>query len=659
MSSLDVLLKEKLSKLQHLSKAYIIIERIAMEPIAEKKIPLLYTLRISLINKAIHELDLRPWDEVVLTTRPNATSISAWGIFLGALSDLDGYIAVETENLQVAVGNHYFLAKENTIPLLKSQQDILESFTDSSWVGQILFRDAEPKTISHEPVKLQDLRLNPSQLHAYCCSVFLDIEDFFLIHGPPGTGKTNVIAHILLDYLNKGKKVLMTSYTNVAVDNALERLLEHCDPRRKKQISRIGSLLKTSKQVMEILPQIRLGKTPSFPNVLEEVNRRNIIGMTLSKLGVIRRFFPNQFHFDLTIIDEASMASTLLSLVGVADITDRFILVGDHKQLAPIVEVDNEFINQQLSVSLFEKLIQKFSKKSCLLDTQYRCSRDIMDFCSNMFYEGKVKTDESVDKRTTMILSPLNIRKNWLKDTMSNSRNLIWLDTEDISNSQWVKYGESWSAFNGDEAIIVLELWLQLLRFGLQQSDISVMSPFRLQTDILREAGKKIIARERASEKVEVTTFSSLDRKDHAFATVDANQGKEFDVVILNLTKSKIGRDSDEKERLLGDWRRLNVALTRARQKTIVVGTNAVADVRHLLYYFNLYMHTKRIDSIVRIDSSDFRSTVDRNIKTDVADAIQKSTSQTKRSRKGIGLTPEEKKELDQVRGGVRRRHYY
>lgn len=95
---------------------------------------------------------------------------------------------------------------------------------------------------------------------------------------------------------------------------------------------------------------------------------------------------------------------------------------------------------------------------------------------------------------------------------------------------------------------------------------------------------------------------------------------------------------------MLGDWRRLNVALTRARQKTIVVGTNAVADVRHLLCYFNLYMHTKRIDSIVRIDSSDFRSTVDRNIKTDVADAIQKSTSQTKRSRKGIGLTPEEKK---------------
>lgn len=129
--------------------------------------------------------------------------------------------------------------------------------------------------------------------------------------------------------------------------------------------------------------------------------------------------------------------------------------------------------------------------------------------------------------------------------------------------------------------------------------------------------------------------------------------------MIFNVTKSSIGRDSDEEKRLLGDWRRLNVAVSRGRHKVIIVGTNEIADVRRLFYYFNLYMWAKSLGSVVRVGASDFRETLDRGVETEIDEAIRRSRSQAERPRKVVGLTPEEKRQLDLIRGRPRNNHLW
>jgi len=652
--ALDILLQEKLSKLPFLKKGYVLVERIREERIEGGK-SLLFTIRVVVLDQAIQDLELSPWDGVVLTKKRNSTEVYGWGIFLGALSDKDCYIAIETEDLRLSEGDHYFLAKENTIPLIMNQLRILEWLTVSSWVGQILIADKRPKRPVTSLVRLlPKVELNQSQMQAYTSVISLPEEDFFLVHGPPGTGKTRLISSLLFDAIINNRNVLICSHTNVAVDNALEKLLDLCSPAEKRNISRIGSLLKTSRRVYEVLPQMRFGRVPTISEIYGEISRRRVIGMTLSKLGIVRRFGLEKMHFDYVIIDEASMASIPLSLVGITEITKRFVLVGDHKQLAPIVAADDEHVAEQLGISLFEMMISKYPEKSILLDTQYRCSKNIMDYCSETFYNNQVKTDASVAERRPLRFSAEGVKLTWLKAALENESGLIWIDTTDLpdSNSSWMKYGYSWSAYNKMEAAVVLELWRQLLNRGLHYDQLSVMSPFRLQTDLLRDVSRNIL-KDRGPRK-DSNTFFSLDKKDTRFTTIDANQGREFDVVIFNVTKSYVGRDSDRRQRLLGDWRRLNVALTRAKKKVYIVGNRGVAEPK-LFNYFRLYSKARQHKSLIKTNRRELPSRklvggIERKI-----DSLKKKPA--KKRKAVVGLSPEEKHLLDNIKRYRHRRH--
>jgi len=645
--ALNMLLEDKMSKLPSLKKGYVLIERIK-EEIIEGERSLLFTLRIVILDRPIHELELSPWDGVVLTKRRDSTDVYGWGIFLGALSDKDCYIAIETQDLRFSEGEHYFITKENTIPLIINQLRIVEELTKSSWIGQILLKNKQPKQpIRYNVPSLPRVQLNQSQKLAYDSAISLPKEDFFLVHGPPGTGKTRLISNLLFNAMATNKKVLVSSHTNVAVDNALGKLLDICSSAEKRYVSRIGSLLKTSRKVYEILPQMRYGKVPTIPEIYREISHRKVVGMTLSKLGIVRRFGLEKMHFDYVIIDEASMASIPLTLVGITDITDRFVLVGDHKQLAPIAEIDDEYVAEQLGISLFEGMISKYPEKSSLLDTQYRCSKDIMDYCSEMFYKSQVKTDVSVLERESLHFSTKNVKPGWLRAALENKRGLIWIDTSNLpdSKSGWMRYGGSWSAYNKVEAVVVLELWLQLLKQGLSYGQLSVMSPFRLQTDILRDVSKKILKGK--IPKKTPKTFFSLDKKDTRFTTIDANQGREFDIVIFDITKSYVGKDSDTQQKLLGDWRRLNVALTRARKKVFIVGNRGVAKPR-LFNYLKLYSKAEKIRSVINVKPQEPLS---KELAKEIEWKIESLKKKPAMKRKKIvGLSPEEKSLLNSVR---------
>lgn len=642
---LDSLLEQETRKAIAAHRADIRIERVRTETIGEKIVPL-YTLRVVFQSQSIPDLALRPWEGVVLI---RGQSVVGWGLFLGSLSDLDGYIGVETASFVPQEGQSYGLVKNDEIPLLKSQKSITAELEPTHWIGKLLLEGSRVgrrfSKDGHRPDAEKE-ELNEAQLDAFICVTNLPQADFALIHGPPGTGKTQLIEQILSWAIENKWRVLLTSHTNVAVDNALERLIDSSGPAILPYITRIGSLLKTSEKVRQLLPQIRRGVPPNLSEISRELSSRYVIGMTLSKFGLVRRFLDLNPQFDLVIIDEASMASVMLTLVGILKTCSRFVLVGDHKQLRPIVdlEVRDSELHGFLEKSLFELLIDRFPEKSLLLDVQYRCNPDIMNFCSEQFYDGKIRTHPSVEER-----EPPRVDKqagsNWVRQALGIDRGIIWIDTRRVSASDWIKYGDDWSACNLVEAEIVLDIWRRLSR-TISSDQISVMSPFRLQTDILLRVAKQV-----AGEQNVDRFFVSLDRRSIRFATVDANQGREFSAVILNLTRSNPGSESVGRESALSDWRRLNVALTRAKDRVYVVASGSLATGRSSNRLLELYKWSRdELQSHIDIEFEDYRN--GRNV--DVEERLKSALSSLKKQpvrHAPVGLSPEDRRILNQLRG--------
>jgi superfamily I DNA and/or RNA helicase len=643
LKALDSLLEQETRKAITAQRADIQVERVRVEKIGEKPLPL-YTLRVVFPpSKSIPAMALRPWEGVVLI---RGQSVVGWGLFLGALSDLDGYIGIESDRYPPQEGQEYGLVKNDEIPLLKSQKSIATELTASDWVGRLLLEGTTSHMIPTMRKELNIQGLIGAQTQAFSYVTNLPREDFALIHGPPGTGKTQLIQKLLSWAIENKWRVLITSHTNVAVDNALERLVESSGPGILPYVSRIGSLLKTSDKVRQLLPQIRRGVPPDLSEISRELSSRLIVGMTLSKFGLVRRFLNLNAPFDLVIIDEASMASVMLTLVGILKTCARFVLVGDHKQLRPIVDLevqDNE-LHRFLEKSLFELLIESFPSKSLLLDVQYRCNSDIMNFCSEQFYEGKIRTDPAVEAREALKIAEAP-GSNWVKQTLEIDRGIIWIDTRHVSVSDWIKYGDNWSAYNLVEAEIVLDIWRRLSA-TIPSNQISVMSPFRAQTDILRRVAKQVAGNEEAEQ-----FFVSLGQRDFLFATVDANQGREYLAVILNLTKSDPGSESIGRETALSDWRRLNVALTRAKERVYIVASGELATGRSLNRLLELYKWSRDdLDSHIEISSEDYEKGKNVNVE-DLLKAALSSLKKQPLHRSPIGLTPEERRLLNQIHG--------
>jgi hypothetical protein len=645
LKALDSLLEQETRKAIMAQRADIRVERVRTETIGEKTLPL-YTLRVVFQSQSIPDLALRPWEGVVLI---RGQSVVGWGLFLGSLSDLDGYIGVETASFVPQEGQNYGLVKNDEIPLLKSQKSITAELEPTHWIGKLLLEGSRTgRTFSkggHRPDAKKE-ELKGAQLDAFTYVTNLPPGDFALIHGPPGTGKTQLIEQILSCAIENKWRVLLTSHTNVAVDNALERLIDSSGPAILPYITRIGSLIKTSEKVRQLLPQIRRGVPPNLSEISRELSTRLIIGMTLSKFGLVRRFLDLNTQFDLVIIDEASMASVMLTLVGILKTCVRFVLVGDHKQLRPIVdlEVQDSELHGVLEKSLFELLIDRFPEKSLLLDVQYRCNPDIMGFCSEQFYDGEIRTDPSVEER-----EPLRIEEqtgsNWVRQALRNDRGIIWIDTRRVSAFDWVKYGDNWSAYNLVEAEIVLDIWRRLSE-TIPTKEISVMSPFRLQTDILRRVAKQITGTEDADQ-----FFMSLDRKEVLFATVDANQGREFSAVILNLTRSNPGSESVGRDSALSDWRRLNVALTRAKERVYVVASGDLATGRSSNRLLELYKWSRdELQSHIDIESEDYRKGKNMDVEEHLKSVLSSLKKQPVRHAP-VGLSPEDRRILNQLHG--------
>jgi len=340
----------------------------------------------------------------------------------------------------------------------------------------------------------------------------VEADDFALIHGPPGTGKTHTIGRIVTALVGRGEDVLLSAFTNRAVDNALEAVRE----RGVADVARVG----TEHGVREDMLDVRLEQGGEPNERAATLRDAPVVAATTATCG--SRVMREQ-SFDVALIDEASQLTEPGTLAAVSR-ADRFVLVGDHEQLPPVVRAENE-----LQTSLFERLIDTYPAASVLLDRQYRMAQRIQAFSSREFYDGALRpADGSVAAQR---LADLGVDESALPEGLRDRVAFVDPDGARAGNT------------NPTEADRVAEVVDAYVAAGVDPDDIGVIAPFRAQ---VAEIGR---------------------RTDVTVDTVDRFQGSAKEVIVVSLVASG-SLDGP----IFEDHRRVNVALTRARKALALVG---------------------------------------------------------------------------------------
>ncbi len=494
----------------------------------------------------------------------------------------------------------------------------------------LLYLEKPRKIRKEKDVKIFNERLNEAQRQAVRLS--LASQNFFLVHGPPGTGKTSTIAEVIFQLVREGHKVLATADTNVAVDNLLQKLLPYGPirvvrighPARiledlesysiyaqlEKEVERLGLANfwdRIKKKIVERdrfekpIPSLRRGLTDeeiirlakekrglrglsreliqSMARWIElnrEISRaistykakeaeiiKNLIGLAevvLSTNSMVASEFLQGFEFDVAVIDEGSQQiepSTLIPILR----AKRFIIAGDHKQLPPVIQSEKA---KELEQTLFERLIRNYPSLSAMLIVQYRMHEVIMGFSNENFYEGKLIADSSVARHTLADLGVSQPQR--YAEILDPTIPLVFVDTSRADPKEYQPSGTT-SFENPMEAELAVSLAEELLEMGLDGKAIGIITPYAGQLRLIKHLLLK------KELKVEANT-------------VDGFQGREKEVIILSFVRANPRGEIG----FLKDYRRLNVALTRAKRKLILIGCAKT------LVYDNMY--AKLIDYV-------------------------------------------------------------
>jgi hypothetical protein len=426
----------------------------------------------------------------------------------------------------------------------------------------------------------------------------LSAKDVAVIHGPPGTGKTTTVAELIRQAVARGERVLACAASNHAVDNLLEKLLalgelpvrlghparvvpelreraldilveKHPDAREARKATRNASALfrqadkwtrakpdPGAKAAMragarELLAEARRLEALAVERVLDDAR---IVCATLTGLDseVLGRR-----RFDLAVLDEACQSTEPASWLPLLR-ADRVILAGDHCQLPPTV-ISAEAAERGLSVSLMERLVGRFGPAVARrLTVQYRMHAAIMGFSSAEFYDGELIADASVIGHRLCDLP--GVRPEPLTETP-----VQFIDTAGASYDEELEE-DTESRLNREEAKLAAAKVRQLLDAGLVPAQVAVIAPYRAQVRFLRDLLADVPGLE-------------ID-------SVDGFQGREKEAVVLTLVRS----NAEGEIGFLGDVRRTNVALTRARRKLVVIGDSATLSnhpfYQRMLTYF-------------------------------------------------------------------------
>ena len=445
---------------------------------------------------------------------------------------------------------------------------------------QVLLGRQTPYFRAIAPYQPLDSSLNLSQQEAVRFA--LTANDVAIIHGPPGTGKTTAVVELIRQATRRDETVLACAPSNLAVDNIFERLLaagenvlrlghparvlpelrEHTldliiendtDVQLARKLMREAHALrdqagKWTRGKPE--PGVRRDLRQEAKQMLEDARRMenyaverilNAAQILCATTTGLSSEILGQRRFDLCVIDEAAQSTepgTWIPLLR----SERVVLAGDHYQLPPTI-VSVEAAKQGFGVSLMERLMSELgAEASRRLTIQYRMNQAIMDFSSTEFYEGSLQADMTVVGHLLADLPGVEL-------TELTTTPIHFIDTAGASYDEEIE-PDGESHLNPDEAALVCRKVEALLEAGVAPADIAVIAPYTAQVRLLRER---------------------LGQPDAEINSVDGFQGREKEVVIISLVRS----NPEGAIGFLADTRRMNVALTRARRKLIVIGDSA------------------------------------------------------------------------------------
>jgi DNA replication ATP-dependent helicase Dna2 len=346
-------------------------------------------------------------------------------------------------------------------------------------------------------------------------------EDVALVHGPPGTGKTYTLARTVRAMVERGEQVLLSAFTNRAVDNAIKAL----EAQGFTDIVRVG----TESGIREDMRSYRLQTAGDPEDCAARLQEAGVVAATTASCG--SRVLREQ-SFDAAVVDEAGQLTEPGTLAATT-LADRFVLVGDHHQLPPVVQSEDDGDGEYaLSESLFARLRAAHPEASVMLDRQYRMAQRVQAFASQEFYEGRLRpATGEVAAQHVGDLPGVRV-----DDLPAHLRERVaFVDPG----------GASEGNTNPAEAATVAETVGRYREAGVDPDDIGVIAPYRAQ---VAEVGKRV------GDGVTVDT-------------VDRFQGSSKEVVVVSFVATG-SLDSP----IFEDYRRVNVALTRARKALVLVG---------------------------------------------------------------------------------------
>jgi superfamily I DNA and/or RNA helicase len=463
---------------------------------------------------------------------------------------------------------------------------------------------SNPNTMKAESFTFAPLHfpyLNKTQEDAV--NKVLRAKDVAIVHGPPGTGKTTTLVEAIYETLRRENQVLVCAQSNMAVDWISEKLVD-----RGVNVLRIGNPTRVNDKMLSFTYERRFESHPDYDQLwairkairdlrnhrkrgdekyhqkIERLKERatelelrinaqlfgeaRVIACTL--VGSANRLLEGQ-KFGTLFIDEAAQALEAACWIPIRKVS-RVVLAGDHCQLPPTIK-SFAALKAGLGITLMERIVENHPETVTLLKVQYRMNEEIMRFSSDWFYDNQVESAPEVKYRSIL---DLDIPMTWIDTSQFD----LPEGDEVLFKEEFV--GESFGRINKAEAeltLLALENYFKKIgkeRILDERLDVGVISPYRAQVQYLRRLFKK-------------REFFKPYRSLISVNTVDGFQGQERDIILISLVrandKGQIG--------FLRDLRRMNVAITRARMKLIILG-DASTLTRHL-FYKKLYEYIEAI----------------------------------------------------------------
>jgi len=457
-----------------------------------------------------------------------------------------------------------------------------------------IFHGTQPaSTFSFHPLRFP--WLNATQEEAV--NKVLHAKDVAIVHGPPGTGKTTTLVEAVYETLYRENQVLVCAQSNMAVDWISEKLVD-----RGVSVLRIGNPSRVNDKMLSFTYERRFESHPDYPQlwsirkairelyarsrkgaereaVRQKINslkdrateleirineslfsEARVIACTL--VGSANRLLTGQ-KFGTLFIDEAAQALEAACWIPIRK-ADRVILAGDHCQLPPTVKAP-EALRAGLGHTLMQTIVKNKPDTVSLLKLQYRMNDEIMRFSSEWFYGGMLQSAPEVKYRSILDF-----------DTP-----IEWINTEGLDcNEEFI--GENYGRINKSEAELSIEQLKGYItkigreRFLDERIDVGMISPYKAQVQYLRRL-------------VRNDAFFKPYRQAITINTVDGFQGQERDVILISLVRA----NEEGQIGFLNDLRRMNVAITRARMKLIILG-DASTLTRHA-FYKKLYTYIESL----------------------------------------------------------------